>query len=115
MLFYIDGYTEEALNDVCRYYYGMDYDQLADEMGVGIMLVSLTDKNCNYVEEEVEEYSEAEDLVYRLVRMEKCDVGAVNITIECNGKFFESCEICEKVVMALEYFLIEVCTIEIKG
>ena len=31
--FYIEGYTEEALNDVCRYYYGMDYDQLAEEMG----------------------------------------------------------------------------------
>ena len=30
---YIDGYTEEALNDVCRYYYGMDYDQLAEEIG----------------------------------------------------------------------------------
>ena len=31
--FYIEGYTEKALNDVCRYYYGMDYDQLAEEMG----------------------------------------------------------------------------------
>ena len=31
--FYIEGYTEGALNDVCRYYYGMDYDQLAEEMG----------------------------------------------------------------------------------
>ena len=31
--FYIEGYNEEALNDVCRYYYGMDYDQLAEEMG----------------------------------------------------------------------------------
>ena len=33
MAFYIEGYTEEALNDVCRYYYGMDYDQLAEEIG----------------------------------------------------------------------------------
>lgn len=33
MAFYIEGYTEEALNDVCRYYYGMDYEQLAEEMG----------------------------------------------------------------------------------
>ena len=32
MAFYIEGKTEEALNDVCRYYYGMDYDQLAEEM-----------------------------------------------------------------------------------
>jgi hypothetical protein len=79
------------------------------------MLVSLTDKNCTYVEEEVEEYSTAEDLVYRLLRMEKCDVGAVNISIESNGKVLESCEICEKVVMALGYYLIEVGTIEIKG
>lgn len=31
--FYIEGYTEEALNDVCTYYYGMDYKQLAEEMG----------------------------------------------------------------------------------
>ena len=33
MAFYIEGYTEKALNYVCRYYYGMDYDQLAEEMG----------------------------------------------------------------------------------
>lgn len=33
MAFYIEGYTEEALNDVCEYYYGMDYEQLAEEMG----------------------------------------------------------------------------------
>lgn len=33
MAFYIEGVTEEALNDVCRYYYGMDYDQLEEEMG----------------------------------------------------------------------------------
>lgn len=33
MAFYLKGYTEEALNDVCHYYYGMDYDQLAEEMG----------------------------------------------------------------------------------
>lgn len=31
--FYIEGYTEEALNVVCHYYYAMDYDQLAEEMG----------------------------------------------------------------------------------
>ena len=30
--FYIQGYTEEALNDVCTYY-AMDYKQLAEEMG----------------------------------------------------------------------------------
>ena len=45
----------------------------------------------------------------------KNDVGAVNISIESNGKVLESCEICEKVVMALGYYLIEVGTIEIKG
>lgn len=33
MAFYIEGYTEEALDDVCRYYYGMDYSQLCEEMG----------------------------------------------------------------------------------
>ena len=33
MAFYIEGKTETALNDVCRYYYGMDYDQLAEDMG----------------------------------------------------------------------------------
>lgn len=33
MAFYLEGYNETALNDVCRYYYGMDYDQLAEEMG----------------------------------------------------------------------------------
>lgn len=31
--FYIEGYTEEALNDVCTYYYAMDYKQLAEENG----------------------------------------------------------------------------------
>lgn len=33
MAYYIEGKTEEALNDVCKYYYGMDYVQLAEEMG----------------------------------------------------------------------------------
>ena len=33
MAYYIEGKTEEALNDLCKYYYGMDYAQLAEEMG----------------------------------------------------------------------------------
>lgn len=33
MAYYIEGKTEEALNDVCKYYYGMDYDELAEVMG----------------------------------------------------------------------------------
>lgn len=33
MVFYLEGYNETALNDVCQCYYGMDYDQLAEEMG----------------------------------------------------------------------------------